>query len=163
MVRTPVLAVIVTLAAGLTTPTPAQEAIFVVRHAEQTAPPDVVLTAAGHRRAAALALRLKDARINVIFTTTAVRTRETAEPTARALGLTPKVVAPQDIDGLVQRIKTEHAQDRVLIVNHSLNLPALLRALGHRDPPVIGPDDYDHLFIIVPRADGSPTVLTLRM
>lgn len=163
MVRMAVCVMIATLAPGLATPAPAQEAILVVRHAEQTAPPDVVLTEAGHRRAATLALRLKDVGINAIFTTTAVRTQETAVPTARALGITPKIVAPQDIEGLVRRIRTEHARDRILIVNHSLNLPALLRALGHRDPPTIGPDDYDHLFIIVPRADGPPTVLTLRL
>jgi hypothetical protein len=52
MVRTAVLMMLLTLAPGLTTPAPAQEAILVVRHAEQTAPPDVVLTEAGHRRAA---------------------------------------------------------------------------------------------------------------
>jgi hypothetical protein len=51
----------------------------------------------------------------------------------------------------------------VLIVNHSLNLAALLRTLGHRDPPTISTDEYDHLFIIVPRAEGSPMVLTLRL
>ena len=94
----------------------------------------MVLTEAGHRRAAALALRLKDTGVTAIFTTTAVRTQETAEPTARALGITPKVV-----EGLFRRITSEHARDRVLIVNHSLNLPALLRALGYRDPPVIHP------------------------
>ena len=163
MGRTAVVVIMLTLAPGLPTPAPAQEAILVVRHAEQTAPPDVVLTEAGHRRAAALALRLKDTGVTAIFTTTAVRTQETAGPTARALGITPNVVAPQDIEGLVRRIRSEHARDRVLIVNHSLNLPALLRALGYRDPPVIGPDEYDHLFIIVPRADGPPTVLTLRL
>jgi broad specificity phosphatase PhoE len=95
MVRMAVRVMIVTLALGLTTPAPAQEAILLVRHAEQTAPPDVVLTEAGHRRAATLALRLKDAGINAIFTTTAVRTQETAVPTARALGITPKVVRPR--------------------------------------------------------------------
>jgi hypothetical protein len=50
-----------------------------------------------------------------------------------------------------------------LIVNHSLNLPAILRAFGHRDPQTIAVDEYDVLFVIVPRTDGPPTVLTLRL
>src|SRR3990172_9123322 len=79
----------------------AQQVIFLIRHAEQMSGPEIVLTEVGHRRAAALAHRLKDAGIAAIFTTDAVRTHETAAPTAKALGIQPKVVRMQDIDGLV--------------------------------------------------------------
>lgn len=163
MGRTAVVVMTMTLACSMATSARAQEAILVVRHAEQTAPPDVVLTEAGHRRAAALALRLKDSGITAIFTTNATRTQETAMPTAKALGITPRSVPQQDVEGLVRRITTEHRRDRVLVVNHSLNLPAILRALGHRDPPAVAIDEYDALFVIVPRTDGPPTVLKLRL
>lgn len=163
MGRTAVVVMIMTLACSTTPSARAQEAILVVRHAEQTAPPDVVLTEAGHRRAAALALRLRDSGITAIFTTNATRTQETAMPTAKALGITPRSVPQQDVEGLVRRITTEHSRDRVLVVNHSLNLSAILRALGHRDPPTVAVDEYDALFVIVPRTDGPPTVLKLRL
>ena len=63
----------------------AQEVIYLIRHAEQGPPPELVLTEAGHRRAAALSHRLKDARINAVFVTNAARTQQTAAPIARAL------------------------------------------------------------------------------
>src|SRR3990172_5182136 len=91
----------------------AQQVIFLIRHAEQMSGPEIVLTEVGHRRAAALAHRLKDAGIAAIFTTDAVRTHETAAPTAKALGIRPKVTPMQDIDGLVQRIRAAHPTDRV--------------------------------------------------
>jgi broad specificity phosphatase PhoE len=141
----------------------AQEAILLIRHAEQTPPPDVVLTEAGRLRAAGLADRLRDSGITAIFTTSATRTQETAGPTARVLGVTPKVVAPQDVEGLVRRVTTEHAGDRVLIVNHSLNLPRILRAFGHADPPAVRVDEYDALYVIVPRAGAAPIVLQFRL
>ena len=141
----------------------AQEAILLIRHAEQTPPPEIVLTEAGRLRAAGLADRLRDSGVAAIFTTTATRTQETAAPTARALGITPKVVAPQDVEGLVRRVSTEHAGDRVLVVNHALNLPEILRAFGHRDPPTIRVDEYDVLYVIVPRAGAPPIVLRFRL
>ena len=155
--------VVIALVTWTPTSTGAQEAILLIRHAEQTAPPDVVLTEAGRRRAAGLVERLRDAGVTAIFATSAVRTQETAAPTANALGITPKIVAPQDVEGLVRRVTTEHARDRVLVVNHSLNLPAILRALGHPDPPAVQMDEYDVLYVIVPRAGKPPTVLRLRL
>jgi len=163
VIRPVVASMMMMFASTMATPAAAQEAILLVRHAEQTPPPDVVLTEAGHRRAAALAHRLKDSGITAIFTTNATRTQETAGPIAKALGLTPKLVEPRDVEGLVRRVTTEHKHDRVLIVNHSLNLPEILRALGYQDPPMIGVNEYDVLFVIVPRTDGPPTVLRLRL
>lgn len=93
MVRTVLGMIVMTLAASVATSALAQEAILLVRHAEQTPPPNVVLTQAGHLRAAALAHRLKDSGVTAIFTTNATRTQETAAPTAKALGITPTVVA----------------------------------------------------------------------
>jgi broad specificity phosphatase PhoE len=141
----------------------AQQVIFLLRHFEQSADREPVLTEAGHRRAAALAHRMKEAGVSAIYVTDAGRTQETAAPAARALGITPKVVSRQDIDGLVARIRAEHPRDRVLVVNHALNIPALLKALGHPEGIRVALNDYEPLFVIVPRPDGPPTVIFLRL
>ena len=141
----------------------AQQVIFLIRHAEQMSGPEIVLTEVGHRRAAALAHRLKDAGIAAIFTTDAVRTQETAGPTAKTLGIQPKVTPMQDIEGLVKRIRAEHPHDRVLIVNHALNVRAILKAFGHPEGIDVARDDYEPLFVIVPRPEGPPIVVMLRL
>jgi broad specificity phosphatase PhoE len=148
---------------GTPTPISAQQVIFLMRHPEQSADPEPILTEAGHRRAAALAHRLKDAGIGAIYVTDAVRTRETAEPIAKQLGIVPKVGGRQDIEGLVARIRAEHPGDRVLVVNHALNIAPLLKALGHPAELRVALDDYEPLLVIVPRADGPPLVIFLRL
>jgi len=140
----------------------AQEAIFLVRHAEKAGPgrTDPPLTEAGQRRAKALAVVLEDADIDVIFVSYRRRTAQTAEPVAKALNVKVKSHLRNDIDGLMSRLRTEHASDRVLIVSHSVIIPWLLEALGHSE--WVGIHGYDNLFVIVPRAKGDPLVLHLR-
>ena len=139
-----------------------QPVIFLIRHAEQTPDQEPVLTEAGQRRAARLARQLKDAGISAIYVTDAVRTRETAAPVAQALGITPRVVGRQGIEGLAARVRAEHPQGRVLIVNHALNIAGLLRAFGHPEGVPVAVNDYEPLLVIVPRPDGPPTVIFLR-
>ncbi len=147
----------------------AQQVILLIRHYEQTGPRDhslhaePTLTEVGHRRAAALANRLKDVGIKAIYTSDAVRTQQTAEPTVKALGIQPKVVGRQDIEGLVTRIRAEHPNDRVLVVNHALNIPAILKAFGHPGDITVAVDDYEPFLVIMPRPDGPPVVVMLRM
>jgi broad specificity phosphatase PhoE len=155
------------LAVVLVAPVPfaeSQQAIFLVRHTEQDGRPSVVddpaLTEVGHRRAQALAQVLKDAGINVIYTTERRRSIQTAEPISKSLNIERKIHPAQDRDGLISRLRTQHANDRVLVVSHSLTLPRLLKALGY--PIDITIEEYDNLFVIVPKSDGSPLVLRLR-
>jgi phosphohistidine phosphatase SixA len=66
----------------------AQQAIFLVRHAEDVRSKDVVdrpLTESGQRRATLLASVLRDAGIDAIFTSSLQRAVKTAEPLATAL------------------------------------------------------------------------------
>jgi broad specificity phosphatase PhoE len=144
-------------------PVGAQQAIFLVRHAEQS--PDVddpPLTEVGHRRAQALAQVLKDAGINVIYTTEHGRSIQTAEPISKSLNIESKRLPVRDIDGLIARLRTQHLNDRVLVVSHSLTLPRLLKALGYPQDITIASKEYDSLFVIIPKSDGSPLVLRLR-
>lgn len=130
----------------------AQPVVFVVRHAERAdagmtagsgADPD--LSAAGHSRAEALATTLKDARITAIYVTEFKRTRQTADPIARQLGLEPTVVSSKDTAGLVERVKSSTAN--VLVVGHSNTVPAVIKALAG-EAVTVGDSDYDNLFVV---------------
>lgn len=145
----------------------AQQVVFLIRHAEPMwvagqADPDPPLAEAGHRRATMLAHRLKEAGISAIYVTDTQRTRQTAEPTAKALGLEPRVVGRQEIESLVARVRSEQPQGRVLVVNHGLNVPGLLKAFGYPDGIRVGRDDFEPLFVIIPRPEGPPLIVFLR-
>ncbi len=144
--------------------TDAQQMIILVRHTEQagSGAGDPPLTEAGERRAERLARVLKDTGIDVIFVSKRIRTAQTAKPVAKALNVKVKVHSRKDIDGLFARLRTGHADDRVLIVSHSRRIPRLLKALGHPVKIKIAPLEYDSLFVIVPESDGAPLVLRLR-
>ena len=77
-------------AAARSTPT----TIILVRHAEKAAIPsdDPPLSPAGEARSLALLDALRDAGVQAVVTTQLQRTRLTAAPLARELGLTPEVV-----------------------------------------------------------------------
>ena len=139
----------------------AQEAVFIVRHAEQGLDgEDTPLTEAGHQRAARLPSVLRDAGIRVIYTSETRRTIQTAEPATKALAIDSRIVPRRDLDALVSRLAADHAQDRVLIISHSQTIPMLLKALGHTGEVVVGRDEYDSMFVVMPRP-GGPVILRL--
>jgi 2,3-bisphosphoglycerate-dependent phosphoglycerate mutase len=143
--------------------TEAQQVIFLVRHAEQSAETDdPELTEAGKKRAKTLASALKDVGINVIYTSERRRAIQTAEPTEKLLNIASKRLALRDLDGLVDRLRNQHTQDRVLVISHHLALPRLLKALGHPAEVTIALHEYDNLFVLVPKSEGGPMVLRLR-
>ncbi len=155
----------------------AQEAIFVVRHAERLdRSSDTILSADGEARAEALARHLRDAGIDAIYSTGFRRTVGTAAPLAEALGLEIQTEPAHDVgtmmssdrgvqrylEALFARLRDRHDADRVLVVGHSNTLPALLTAWGHPESISIAGDEYDNLFIVMPRPEGAPTVLRIR-
>ena len=107
----------------------AQKLVIVVRHAERAdggagasmsgAPADPLLSAEGEARAAKLATMLADSGITAIVVTEFRRTLDTSKPIAAKLALTPEVVKSADTSGLLSRLKTNHANDVVLVVGHS--------------------------------------------
>lgn len=141
----------------------AQQAIFLVRHAEQSVETDdPELTEAGKQRAKRLASLLKDAGINVIYTTERKRSIQTAEPAEKLLNIARKQLALRDLDGLVAQLRNQRTDDRVLVVSHHLALPRLIKALGHSAEVTIQLHEYDNLFVLIPNNEGSPMVLRLR-
>jgi broad specificity phosphatase PhoE len=140
---------------ALVTPAAAQT-IFVVRHAERAdasaggAPmmgSDPDLSEAGKARAQSLAAVLKDARIATIYTTEFKRTRQTAEPLAKAVGIEPSLVSSRDMPALVEKVKA--ATGNVLVVGHSNTVGEVIKSLGVSDPVTLGDTDYDNLFVVV--------------
>jgi broad specificity phosphatase PhoE len=149
--------------------------VIVVRHAERAAEPrqDPVLSPEGVARANALLEAVRDAGIDAIYTTQYARTRLTAEPIARALGLetrvieaTPNTMAPGSAgshpDQVAARIRQEHAAGTVLVVGHSNTVPAIVAALGGGDVGPIADDVYDNLFIVQLDASGKATLIRTR-
>jgi broad specificity phosphatase PhoE len=164
VVKTAALALLAVLASvAPVRPATAQEAIYIVRHAERAdQSADSPLSTDGVGRSYKLRDTLKDAGINKIFTSELRRTIETAEPLAKADHVTPRIVAAADLDKLVASITATGAHDRVLVVGHSNTIPALLKALHVEAAITIGDDQYDNLFIVVPQKEGRPVLLRLK-
>lgn len=140
--------------------------VIVVRHAEKEAQPanDPPLTADGQARALALWEAVKDANVTAVITTQLARTKMTAAPTAAHLAITPEVVNAggathvADVAAAVKR----HAGETVLVVGHSNTVPAIVAALGGKEPAAICDPEYDDLFVVTVSAAGTASVIRSR-
>jgi phosphohistidine phosphatase SixA len=147
------------------TPEIAQQAavqIFLVRHAEKTADKnDPALTAAGTARAETLAVMLKDADITHIHSSDYTRTRDTAAPLAKRLGLTVELYDPRDLPAMAERLKSQSG--RHLVVGHSNTTPQLTEQLGgDGGTPIVEATEYNRLYYVVIGADGRVDTALLR-
>lgn len=136
---------------------------MIVRHAEKQTEanePEVPLSEAGKARAERLASLLSDSGVTAIYATATERARKTAEPLARRLRIAVQTYAAKD--AVAERIRTEHPEGRVLIVGHSNTVPELLTAFGHTAEVKIASNEFDNLFLLVPKKEGPPAVLRLR-
>jgi broad specificity phosphatase PhoE len=128
--------------------TDAAPIVFVVRHAEKasTGGDDPDLSAAGHKRADALARVLKDSQITAIFVTELKRTQETAVSLAKETHTTPTVIPAKDIPALVMNLRTLNGN--ALVVSHGNTIPDLLKALGIATSITIPENDYTEIFLV---------------
>ncbi len=142
--------------------------VIVVRHAEKAAQPanDPPLTAQGRSRARALAAALKSADVTAVVTTQFARTKATAAPTADEFHLTPTVVPAtspiSDHARAVAAAVMRHAGGTVLVVGHSNTVAAIVAALGAPKPAELCDAEYDAMFVVTVRADGSASVIKAR-
>jgi probable phosphoglycerate mutase len=148
------------IAALLAACTPSQDSnpprIFIVRHAEKLAGPDPQLSPDGAVRAARLAELLKGEGIRRIFTTDTRRTRATAAPLARALGVTAEIYAAETQAELAAALM--NARDTVLVVGHSNTIAEFAAAFGvDAGAPVDEATEYDRMYVVTLR-DGEPRV-----
>lgn len=141
----------------------ADQVVFLIRHAEQVRDvEDPPLTDAGQQRAKTWASILRDADLKVIYTSKKRRTMQTGKPISEALKVPMETMSRKDVQGLVDRVNNEHADDAVLIISHTRTLPKLVKAFGSLDDGSINRDDYDNLFVIVPKEEGDVTMFRLR-
>ena len=147
----------------------AQKAVFVVRHAEKTADQQQLLTEAGRARAQRLAAMLKDSGVAAIYSTDTARTRETVKPLADALKRTIELYdtgasmsGNVDARAFVAMMRKDHPNDVVVVAGHSNTVPNLLETLGCKEKVALGDNEYDNLFVVVPKEGGGATLLSLR-
>lgn len=141
--------------------------VVLVRHAEKASipGPDPELSEAGLARAAALASALSDASVSSIITTQFRRTRSTAAPLAKKLGLTPITVAAgaelaAHAQATARAVRARPSGEVILVVGHSNTIPAIIRALGGPEFSDLCEGEYDNLFIL--QIDSARAVRLLR-
>ena len=134
--------------------------IYVVRHGEKTGNDgDPDLTAQGRARASNIAAILKKTGIRQVFTSKTARTRQTAAPTAAALGVPVKEYDARQPEKMVEELKA--AGGNALVVGHSNTVGKLVTLLGGEPGAAIGDDEYDRLYQLVVGRDGSVTTILL--
>jgi broad specificity phosphatase PhoE len=145
---------LIALAALVAAPALAQPTVYVVRHLNTpSGQSDPDLLPEGRQAAEALASWFGDAPPGAIYLTEYKRTRQTAQPLATRLGLTPIVYDPRDTPALIARVRRENGP--VLIVGHSNTVPDIVEALGGTRPAPLVHEDFGDIWRIDP--DGTTT------
>lgn len=149
--------------------------VFLVRHAEKAPnpPEDPPLLEAGSIRSQELARILGNAGIKAIYTSQFLRTKQTAEPLAKQLGIAsaavpikmsasnPREVSQESIKEITEKIY-ERAGENALVVGHSNTVPEVIRALGGDVVPTIDEKEFDNLFVVTVYAKGKAKVIHLK-
>lgn len=142
--------------------------VVIVRHAEKAGPSgDVALSDEGTVRASGLVAIAREAGVSGIITTQFQRTRQTAAPTALALGITGDVVAASAAVGAHAKAIADLVRDRfggksVLVVGHSNTVPAIVGALGGPVLQDICDAEYDGIYVMVLSPDAAPRLVRSR-
>lgn len=136
----------------------ADSVIYLVRHAEKQSDGthDPSLTKAGHERADTTAKHLANANLKMIFSTDYKRTQETAAPTAKMTGLPVISYDPRALEAFATELKDTAKSS--LVVGHSNTTPVLVNFLAGTNYPLLEDHQYDHLYVVTLKEDGSASV-----
>lgn len=135
----------------------ADTTFFVVRHAERADQTEGThLSADGTQRAQQLMQTLQHLHIDAIFHTDRIRSKETAQPLAQKLSITPTVYSDPTLTWLNQ-IVTSQAGKRTLIVAHSDTVHKIVNGLSGKNEPEIG-QRFDILYVVVISDNQRSTV-----
>ena len=115
---------------------------IIVRHAEKDTTlanaklmaSDPPLNSIGETRALSLADKLKEYKINQIYSSNYKRTKATASPIAKAQNLNVAIYDPRNLDAFAtQLLSSENTGKTILIVGHSNSSPKLVNLLIKQD------------------------------
>lgn len=135
----------------LHSPPGTETTVILLRHADRTAPFDV-LNEKGIERAKALPAAVADLDVDVIYSPDRNRNLQTVEPLIQQRDIELRVI---DILGAADRIMQGNPGKTVLWVGNTDNLQTLYGQLGGKDePPVI----YGEIFIMTVRDSGPPKI-----
>lgn len=144
---------------------PAQTAdIFLVRHAEKEldGSKDPVLTPEGAQRADNLAILLKSADIQRIFSTDYERTRKTAAPTAEMAGHEIEIYDPEALGVIASRLLG--LDNNALVVGHSDTTPELVELMGGEGgAPIVEEWEYDRVYLVQTEAGRVTRTILLHL
>jgi broad specificity phosphatase PhoE len=143
----------------------AQEAVFVIRHAEQelTGKIDAGLRPEGLERATDWATILRPSGLDLVVTTEIERSRATGAIIAEALEV-PRVEFNRGASSSIAKfLRENYPEDVVLVVGHSGTIPKMLRSFGYTDTFPISHSAYGWLFIVTPLENGPPAVARLNI
>lgn len=130
--------------------------VYLVRHAERAeGGADPPLSAAGQARAQHLAHVLSDAGVDAVFVTEFVRTQQTGEPTASAIGAAAQQYQAGNAAGLVETIRSSYGGRQVLVVGHSNTVDDIAQELGISGISDLPEGRFDRLFVIHRIADSA--------
>jgi broad specificity phosphatase PhoE len=133
--------------------------IYIVRHAEkQLEGNDPELAYVGEVRAKKLAQILEKEAIKRVLSTDYNRTRNTAQPTAAAAGLTLEVYDPKNQETLVADLRA--SEGNVLVVGHSNTVSQLANAFVGEGEKFADLTDleYDFIYIVTLEKNGTKVV-----
>ncbi len=133
--------------------------IWIVRHAEKQSNdpknPNPLLTIEGEKRAADLSKYLKNEKIDYIFSTDYLRTKQTALPTAKQKKLETIIYNDKSSEDLIQKIKNIPIGKNSLIIGHSNTVLPILEMLGATiNVKTLKDNDYDFIFELTVRGNN---------
>jgi len=154
-------------------------AVIIIRHADISTEEKARLGNAtpllprGTARSQELITALQNAGITRIITSSSLRTRQTADPLAASLHLTPETALSHGPETrpagsppltYAQSIQNEAADlisyaaahatpnDNVLVVYHHSIIPAIMKNLGYDEGPINDESEFDRVYVLLPDA-----------
>jgi len=144
--------------------TPIVTTVLLIRHAEKVTSvptdPNPHLSTAGKARAKTLIHVVGKSGTKAIYVSDAIRAKETAQPLAAHLGITP--IEMVDALSIKNHILANHAGKTVLMIGHSNTVPDLINRLGAGALPIIGESEFDNLFVVKVLGSGTASVTQLK-
>lgn len=130
---------------------------YLVRHAEKVKKQkDPGLTKEGKDRAYFIAEKLKDVKLDAVYTTDYFRTRLTAQPTCNKQNIQFEIYDPSDLAVFATEVRNRHSKGNILIVGHSNTTPQLANYLSNSEYfEDLGEWQYDQFHKITYLANGQ--------